>query len=345
MRISSSVTSLSWIPSEAVTGAMKMPFEVGVAHYDDPPPDVLDDLNVLREQDRFRFANELHAWIDVDDGAVAWGGRSLRASGPRIRAHGQSGAGHIGSTTLRLGGRAMTFPAVPYPTLQRVETGPDFVRFIQTAGGRTGVPAPRPVKRPPFFRLAAPTAWTTLALTLYANGRAEHEVIGASPFPRHWVYDATGKLVSKSGLIDFKDWAAQAFGRKTPWGEEDAPALVTAVETSLERMLSTQIMRGATPKKRKLRAGATLVEQGSPGNELFLLLDGVLSVEVDGKVLAEIGPGAILGERAILEGGTRTSTLRARTACTVAVAAADAVDRDALVEVARGHRREEALEG
>src|SRR5437899_1279989 len=49
MRVESSVTSLSWIPSEAVTGANKPVFEIGVAHYDDPPPDVLADLDELRD--------------------------------------------------------------------------------------------------------------------------------------------------------------------------------------------------------------------------------------------------------------------------------------------------------
>jgi hypothetical protein len=41
MRIDSAVTSISWIPSEAVAGLTKMPFAGGIAHYDDPPPDVV----------------------------------------------------------------------------------------------------------------------------------------------------------------------------------------------------------------------------------------------------------------------------------------------------------------
>ena len=52
MRIESSVTSLSWIPSEAVTGANKSVFEIGFTHYDDPPPDVIEDLDALRDTDR-----------------------------------------------------------------------------------------------------------------------------------------------------------------------------------------------------------------------------------------------------------------------------------------------------
>jgi hypothetical protein len=201
---------------------------------------------------------------------------------------------------------------------------------------------PRAVPHPPFIKIEAPSAWTTLALTIHADGRSEHEVVGASPFPRHWIYDTEGKLAAKSGLIDFKDWSKHAFGQRTPWGEEDSPALVTAVETALERELSVKIMRGGKkPKRKKIKQGKTLTEQGKPGDEMFLLLDGVLSVEVDGEQLAELGPGAVVGERAILEGGTRTSTLRAVTPCTVAVARADDVDRAALEELASGHHRED----
>ncbi len=330
MRIESSVTSISWIPSEAVAGMTKMPFEVGVAHYDSPPPDVLDDLEAWQQADRFRFANELRAYVEVDDDG-------------RITDHGHLGKGHIGSTTIRVGPRSVTIAAVPFEDLRpEPEVGDGWVRFLQTAGGRTGAPMPRRVNRPPYVQITAPTAWTTLALTIHADGRSEFEVVGASPFPRHWVYDDEGKLAAKSGTIDFKAWSLESFGDQTPWGDVDSPALVTAVETELERQLSLQIMRsGEKPKKRKVKEGQTLVEQGAWGSELYLLLDGVLAVEVNGEQLAELGPGAIIGERAILEGGKRTSTLRAVTPCKVAVASADQVDRDALVELSQGHRRED----
>jgi hypothetical protein len=300
-----------------------------VAHYDDPPPEVLEDLEELRQADRFRFANELRAWVEVDDG--------------RIVGYGQTGGGRIGATTMKLGSRKATFQAVPYPDIQpEPEVTETSVRFVQTAGGRTGVPAPRTVRKPPFVQIAAPTAWTTLTLTINADGSTEQGVVGASPFPRHWIYDHSGKLAAKSGLIDFKGWYKEAFGKHSPWGEEDSAALVTEVETALERQLSSQIMRGgAKPRIRKVKAGKTLVEQGDEGDELFLVLDGVLSIEVDGEALADLGPGALLGERAILEGGVRTGTLRAVTPCKVAVASADQIDPAALAEVSAGHRREE----
>lgn len=329
MRIESSVTSLSWIPSEAVTGMTRLPFEMGVAHYDAPPPDRLDDLEALRLADRFRFANDLRAWIEVEDG--------------RIVRWGQEGRGHIGSTTVRMGPRAVTFQAVAFPDIRpEPEVSDAAVRFVQTAGGRTGVPAPRTVRRPPFVQVAAPLAWSTLALTIRADGTSEWEVPGASPFPRHWIYDHTGALAAKTGMIDFEQWYRTAFGKHSPWGDEDSPALVTVAETALERELSKRIMRaGARPEILGLEAGELLVRQGDPGEAIFLLLDGVLDVEVDGAKLAEVGPGAILGERAVLEGGRRTATLRAVTPVKVARAGAEEIDSDALAEVSRGHRREE----
>ena len=117
---------------------------------------------------------------------------------------------------------------------------------------------------------------------------------------------------------------------------------MTEVETALEREVAARIMRGGDrPRVRKLRAGDVVVEQGSEGDEVFLLLDGVLGVEVDGEVLAEVGPGAILGERAVLEGGRRTATLRAATAAKVAVVTAEQLDREALSAISDGHRRED----
>jgi hypothetical protein len=330
VRRSSSVTSVSWIPSEAITGLMKVPLSLGVGHYDEPPPSQLGDLTAWRDADLFRFANRLSAWIDVDDRG-------------QVTDYGQTGGGLIGSTTLRLGLSSVTFSAISYPDLQKVsEVGDGWVRFAQTVGGRTGAPMPRTVSRAPFVQLSAPTVWTTLELTLHADGQAEWQLVGASPFPRHWVYDATGMLVAKSGLTDFSGWSKECFGDRSPWGDVDSPAVVTLAETALERTLSTAIMRGGSkPRIRNLSQGEDLVRQGDRGSELFLLLDGVLEVLVDGVAVAEVGPGAVGGERALLEGGRRTSTLRAKTAVRVAVATAEQIDVAALRELAEGHRREE----
>jgi hypothetical protein len=333
MRYESCVTSLSWIPSEAVTGGTRTVFDSGFAHYDDPPPDELGDIEELRAADRFRFANVLKAWIDVDDKGRITGSGYDADSG-----------GRIGSSTVRLAGLSYTFQAVQFPDLRRdPEQGDGWVRFVQTVGGRTGLPAPRRVRRRPFVQWQAPTAWTTLSLTLHADGHAESDMSGASRFPRHWVYDADGKLSRKSGLIDFRDWYSKSFGRHSPWGDQDSPALVTQVETALERALSAQLMRGgAKPRIRRLPAGTVLARQGQSETHAYLILDGVIRVERDGERLAEYGPGALLGERAHLESGTRTATLVTVTPCRVAAVDAGQLERSALEELSGGHRREEA---
>ena len=331
MRHTASITAMSWIPSQAVNGLTKLPFESGLAHYDIAPPDRIFgagcSLEELRRADRFRFANHLAAWIDVDEDG-------------NITDSGYSGGGVIGSTTISIG-KGITVAAVALPDKQaEPEVGQNLVRFLQTTGGRTGFPAPRTVRRPPFVQYHAPIAWSTLALTIHADGRAEGELVGASPFPRHWVYGNDGALTAKTGLIDFDTWYKDAFGDRTPWGSLDSPALVTMVETALEREVSTVIMASSRPSIRCIAAGSTVVEQGDSGDEMYLLLDGVLAIEVDGNELAALGPGAVLGEHSVLEGGCRTATLRAVTPCKLAVVAASAIDRDALERLAAGHRRE-----
>ena len=328
-RFESSVTAVSWIPSEAISGPSKIPFEAGFTHYDDPPPDRLEDLEQLRASDRFREANELRAFIEVDDG--------------RIVNAGHLGQGHIGATTVRVGPAALRFPAVQLPDIQREpEVGESSVRFVQTIGGRMGLPTPRPVPHKPFVQFWPSIAWTTLALTINTDGSASHELVGASPFPRHWIYDHEGRLVEKSGVIDFATWFNNSYGDRTPWGEQDSPAVVAAVESVLERSLSSAIMSGGTkPKIRTIAAGENLVRQGETGTEVFLILDGIFVVEVDSNVVAEIGPGAVVGERAALLNGTRTATLWARTQGRVASVPSDTLDPQALGSLAGTHRRGE----
>jgi hypothetical protein len=130
MRVKGSVTSISWIPSEAIEGSSRLAFDSGFTHYDDPPPDRIDDLDALQAADRFRFANLLTGWADVD------------GSG-RITGYGSDGGGLMGSTRVKVGGLSHVFQAAALPDLRpAIEVGDGWVRFTQTAGGRTGLPAP-----------------------------------------------------------------------------------------------------------------------------------------------------------------------------------------------------------
>jgi hypothetical protein len=331
VRIESSVTSVSWIPLDAVEGGQRLLFHVGAFRYDQPPPDRLDDLDGLLDAGAVRFANRLRAWVEVDGG--------------RVVGHGQQGGGLVGAAGRAPDPEQLGFATVALPDLRPdPQVGETSVRFLQTTGGLTPIGLPCRPAADASPRLVGPAAWTTLALTIHADGASEPALVGASPFPRHWVYGHDGRLVAKSALVDFATWNADAWDPFTPWGGHDAPVRVSAVESALERALSRVIV-DAKPHWLRLRRGATLVEQGESGTELFLLFDGVLAVEVDGATVAQLGPGAILGEMALLEGGRRTATLRAVTSCRVAAVPGDRVDRADLAELARRRRRPGRTDG
>lgn len=333
MRVESSLTSVSWIPSESVSGLFRAGFSTGATHYDDPPPDVLENLEELQAAERFRFANHLAAWVEVEDG--------------RVTGAGYSGRGYISCTRVGWGPqREVTFQPAGFPEIRaEPEITASGARFTQTTGGRTGAPMPRPVAGRPHVQWLAPTVWTTLSLTISTDGSGRGEMTGASRFPRHWLYDHRGQLVAKSGLADFRQWVGTSHGEHSPWGNEDSRPLVTVAESALERQLSGTIMRGgARPAIRKLPQDALLTEQGEPGDDIYLLLDGLLSVWVDGAQVAELGPGAVIGERALLEHGRRTATLRAVTGCVIATAAKHQIDQDSLASLAGLHHREDPAE-
>ena len=337
MRHTATVTSVSWIPSDSLTGALKTGMDLRLSHWDKPLPDTLsgpDELHELCRHDKFRFANLLAVWVEVEDGRVVDAGLD-------------PGSGLVmGATTVRVGKIGATFRAAPLPVLRPEPAHEDgAVRFVQTVGGRTALPLPRPVPHPPYVRWQAPLVWTTLAVTLRPDGTSEVELAGASAFPRHWVYGPDGRVTLKSGLADQGRWMAHSFGERTPWADHDRPALVVAVESEVERRLSEDIMRGgARPVVHNLPEGAELTRQGAPGDGLYLVLDGIARVDVDGNPLAELGPGAVLGERALLEGGVRTSTVTAATPLRVAVAAKEAIDLDRLRTLSESHHREDLVE-
>jgi CRP/FNR family cyclic AMP-dependent transcriptional regulator len=66
-------------------------------------------------------------------------------------------------------------------------------------------------------------------------------------------------------------------------------------------------------------AGKTLVEEGKPGHEFYLIVDGMASVLRNGRRIAKLGPGQYFGELALLDRGPRSATVQADTDMTVLV--------------------------
>jgi Cyclic nucleotide-binding domain len=295
MRIESSVTAITWLPFAALDSLPELPVGIAVAHHDEPPPLVLGDLDELREADGFREANQLQGWIEVEAG--------------RIVDYGLDGRSLVLGAGLDLDADQILFPAIEFPVLRpEPDLGDGFVRFQQTVGGRIGFPVPRPLRGRGYFHIGSALAWTTLELVIRADGSSDGRLIAASPFPRHSLYGDEGTFVSERGLTDFDGWYRE-WHDESPWTGDE-------LEDELDRVA---IHSGARVRRRRLDRGETLVEQGASGTDMFLLLEGMLDVEIDGVPVARVGSGAVLGELAVLGDGRRTATLRAARRSRVAV--------------------------
>ena len=112
------------------------------------------------------------------------------------------------------------------------------------------------------------------------------------------------------------------------------------IQTPLFDDLSDDEFHGVadTLEHRTYEPGEVAVEEGGPGDAMFIVAFGALDVDTrskDGDIhLGELGPGDFFGEAALLSGRPRTATVRARTPVECLVLSKDALD--ALVE---GHPR------
>ena len=61
-----------------------------------------------------------------------------------------------------------------------------------------------------------------------------------------------------------------------------------------------------------MTAGSLIVDQGQTGREAFVILDGNVTVKRNGRKVATLGPGAIVGELSLLDHGPRTATVGLR---------------------------------
>ena len=66
-----------------------------------------------------------------------------------------------------------------------------------------------------------------------------------------------------------------------------------------------------------LQAGLTLFSEGETGTNMYVLLEGLASILVGGKVIEVAKPGALLGEMALVDSSLRSATVISRSACRV----------------------------
>ena len=121
-RVEGSVTTISWVPAEAMERDAKAGFRLGRVVCDSAPPaDLSPDIDATLDSlvDRYRFANHLRGFAEFDDDG-------------EVRRYGEQGSGRLGHRTVR-DGVELAIGTIPMPE-RRGEpvVGPGWVRFRQT---------------------------------------------------------------------------------------------------------------------------------------------------------------------------------------------------------------------
>ena len=97
----------------------------------------------------------------------------------------------------------------------------------------------------------------------------------------------------------------------------------------IEHLKSVPLFAACTKKELELiarsgdeimmTAGTVLVDQGQTGHEAFVIVDGKVTVKRNGRKIATLGEGSIVGELSLLDHGPRTARAECETDCTLFV--------------------------
>jgi CRP/FNR family cyclic AMP-dependent transcriptional regulator len=82
----------------------------------------------------------------------------------------------------------------------------------------------------------------------------------------------------------------------------------------------------------EVASGATIVQDGDPGDSFFVILQGEAKVVRGSRTISVMGPGEFFGEISLLDGGPRTASVVADTPVVVARISKRAFDRMVLDE-------------
>lgn len=85
--------------------------------------------------------------------------------------------------------------------------------------------------------------------------------------------------------------------------------------TFFEHFTPQEIARiSATGRRVRLPEGWSPIWEDTPADKAYIILDGTVSVRKDGREIAQLGPGDIVGEAAIVGHSLRTASVVALTA-------------------------------
>ena len=104
---------------------------------------------------------------------------------------------------------------------------------------------------------------------------------------------------------------------------------MASTKQHLDMLRSVSLFSGCTNKELEkvarasdeitMTAGTLLIDQGQTGREAFVIVDGSVTIKRNGRRVATLGPGDVVGEMSLLDHGPRTATAVCDTDCTLLV--------------------------
>jgi len=86
----------------------------------------------------------------------------------------------------------------------------------------------------------------------------------------------------------------------------------------MEERMNLQSLFAHTNHVQEFQAGTTIFAEGTPGDVMYVVLEGEVQVQVGSAVVGVLGPGDIVGEMALIDAQARSATTVARSACRLA---------------------------
>ena len=225
MRIERSITTVSWIPSDLLEGMGKIATRMKMAHHDPPPP---DSLGVER--------------AGRDRGPAV--GRPLPFRQRTARIHRGRRGRHDHRLRVLRRRRDRRHHRRPRCRVDH-HPGRQAARPVQRAGSHRDVGSIHPDRRRAHRCADAACRQARSVHPVPRADRVDH-ARADDPRRRHAprgddrcvrvpaalaVRRRRAASSAKSSVAEYKQWMAESFGRRTPWGDEDSPALVSEVET------------------------------------------------------------------------------------------------------------------